>query len=290
MPETGNNTRNVTVGKPKVGGAVYVAPLGTTLPTSASEALGNAWESVGYISEDGYSNSATRTTENIKEWGGEIVRNPQTEKTDTFKMKFIEALRIIVLKITHGDENVEGTLEEGITVRENAKELNSYAWVIDEVLNEWAIKRTVIAIGKITEIAEIVHKANEVIGFDSTITAYANPAWNGDTHHEYIQGTESPTPPGPTPSLDTLTVTSEAGTETGTTAITVSPEKETGNVYKYKLAAEETAVTYDEDVHFWDTWDGTSDIAAEADQVITVVEATDDYKARKAGHATVVTE
>ena len=30
---------NVTVGKPKVGGAVHWAPLGTTLPTSATAAL-----------------------------------------------------------------------------------------------------------------------------------------------------------------------------------------------------------------------------------------------------------
>lgn len=286
MPEIGNNTKNVTVGKPKVGGAVYMAPEGTTLPTTATEALDAAFVAMGYISEDGVTNSVARTVENIKDWGGETVMNPQTEKTDTFQMKFIEALNFNVLKATHGDDNVSGTLEDGIVVRENAKELNRYVWVIDTILNEYAVKRIVIPEGKITEIADVVYKANEVLGYDATMTAYAFPAYEGDTHRELIQGTSEPTPP--TPSLDTLTVTSEAGTTTGTTAVSVSPEKGADNVYKYKLAAEETSVTYDEDVHFWDTWDGENDIEAEADQVITIVEATSDYKARKVGHATVV--
>ena len=44
---------NVTVGKPKVGGAVHWAPLGTALPTSATEALNAAFVDLGYVSEDG---------------------------------------------------------------------------------------------------------------------------------------------------------------------------------------------------------------------------------------------
>ena len=48
-----------------------------------------------------------------------------------------------------------------------------------------------------------------------------------------------------TPALGTLTVSSEAGTATGDTKITVNPAKENANnVYKYKVGASETAVTY----------------------------------------------
>lgn len=96
--------------------------------------------------------------------------------------------------------------------------------------------------------------------------------------------------PEPTPDLGTLTVTSEAGTAAGDTKITVTPAKAEGNIYKYKVADTATDVTYDMNVQNWAVWDGTADITAETDKVITVVEATADYKARAAGSATVVSK
>jgi len=96
--------------------------------------------------------------------------------------------------------------------------------------------------------------------------------------------------PEPTPDLGTLTVTSEAGTAVGDTKITVTPAKAEGNIYKYKVADTATAVTYDMNVQNWSVWDGIADITAATDKVITVVEATADYKARAAGSATVVSK
>ena len=43
---------NVTAGKPVLTGAVYRAPLGTTLPTTVSEDLSSAFKELGYISEE----------------------------------------------------------------------------------------------------------------------------------------------------------------------------------------------------------------------------------------------
>ena len=94
--------------------------------------------------------------------------------------------------------------------------------------------------------------------------------------------------PEPTPDLGTLTVTSEAGTAAGDTKITVTPAKAEGNIYKYKVADTATDVTYDMNVQNWSVWDGTADITAATDKVITVVEATADYKARAVGSATVI--
>ena len=91
-----------------------------------------------------------------------------------------------------------------------------------------------------------------------------------------------------TPTLGTLTVQSAAGTDTSTTALTVTPAKEkTTNVYKYKLGASAETVTYGQNVKNWSAWDGHSDINAAAGQKITVVEANSTFKAQNAGNATV---
>ena len=91
-----------------------------------------------------------------------------------------------------------------------------------------------------------------------------------------------------TQTLGTLTVNSTAGSKSGDTKVTVTPEKvSAGNVYKYKVASSETSVEYGQNVKNWSAWDGKSDITATTGQVITVVECDSTYKALSAGHATV---
>lgn len=87
--------------------------------------------------------------------------------------------------------------------------------------------------------------------------------------------------------LGALAVTSAAGTASGTTALTVSPAKASGNLYKYKTAAAATEVTYGQNVQGWSVWDGSEAITAATGQVITLVECGSDYKALAAGSATV---
>lgn len=85
--------------------------------------------------------------------------------------------------------------------------------------------------------------------------------------------------------LGTLTVTSAAGTKTGDTKVTVSPELETGHMYKYKVAADSAPeVKYGQSVKTWKAWDGKSDITAATGQHITVAECDNTYKALKAGN------
>lgn len=93
---------------------------------------------------------------------------------------------------------------------------------------------------------------------------------------------------GGSETLGDLTVSSAAGTDSGTTKLTVTPAKgNEGNVYKYKVASSQTTVEYGQNVKNWSAWDGKSDITAATGQVITVVECDSTYKALNAGHATV---
>lgn len=181
-----SDVKNVTAGKPKVGGAVFCAPLGTALPEDTTTQLNVAFKGLGYISEDGVKNTNTPESSTQKAWGGDIVLNAQTAKTDTFSMKFIESLNVDVLKTVYGKENVSGDLETGITIKANSTEPEQYAYVIDMIL-KGAVKRIVIPCASITSIGEIVYKDNEASGYDVTLTAVSNES--GDTHYEYIKKT-----------------------------------------------------------------------------------------------------
>lgn len=103
---------------------------------------------------------------------------------------------------------------------------------------------------------------------------------------EYLDGIAVVTVQG-SGTLGTLTVTSAAGTASGTTKLTVTPAKASGNSYKYKAAASATPVTYGQNVQTWTAWDGTADVTATTGQVVTVVECGSDYKAVASGSATV---
>ena len=180
------DAKNVTAAKPKVGGAVWRAPLGTALPTDAKTELDAAFKSLGYISSDGLTNANSPSNENTSAWGGDTVLNLMTERPYTFQYTLIEAMNPEVLKTVYGDENVTGTLETGITIKAGSSELPFSCYVVDMVLKGGAKKRIVLPCATVTAVGDIVYSGSSAVGYQTTLTAIADTT--GFTHYEYILG------------------------------------------------------------------------------------------------------
>ncbi len=179
-----NTAANVTVGKPKVGGAIYVAPLGSTLPTDSTTALDAAFKCLGYVSEDGVTNSNSPESDNVKAWGGDTVLVLQTDRPDSFSLTLLEGLNKDVLETIYGTNNVTVDAQGNITVKATADEMIGHAWVFEMIMKGNRAKRTVIPNGTISELGDIVYKDDEAVGYNVTIQDV--PDASGVYHYEYI--------------------------------------------------------------------------------------------------------
>lgn len=114
---------NVRVG---ITGWVYRAPIGTALPTSVTETLNAAFESVGYVSEDGITlNTETGTVEIKAAQWSQVVRTLQNEHKVTAAFTMIETTDL-TQKIFWADE--DATTDH---VRVTAAQSVPHSWVIE---------------------------------------------------------------------------------------------------------------------------------------------------------------
>ena len=183
----GNNAANVTAGKPKIGGAIYTAPLGTNLPTSTSDELAEAFSCLGYVSDAGVTNDNSPSSQVVKAWGGDTVLNIQTERPDSFKLTLLETMLADVKKVIYGDENVSEDGDEIIT-KVTAEELPGKSYVIDMALKDGAKQRIVIPEGRISALDTITYADNAAVGYGITINDI--PDESGAYHYEYLKKAE----------------------------------------------------------------------------------------------------
>lgn len=88
-----------------------------------------------------------------------------------------------------------------------------------------------------------------------------------------------------------LKVTSEAGSTSGKTKITVDVAKASGNSYVYKTASSvDMPLTLDVLSSGWTSWDGSADITATTGHDIVIAEIDSNNKCIKAGKATVTSK
>lgn len=177
-----SSTANVFAAMPASTGALRYAPVGSTLPTTATAALDPAFVDLGYIGEEGFTQAEARDTEKKKAFGGSTVKVLQTDYTATVQFAFLESTNADVLKAIYGPENVTEVGGE-IVVKKNKKQSPHAAWVIDVIDGEGSI-RTVIPDGQITEVDDITKVHTDTIMYTVTVECFEDA--NGDNILEYI--------------------------------------------------------------------------------------------------------
>ena len=178
-----NTASNVTAGKPKIGGAIYIAPLETALPDDTSDEL-TGFTCLGYVSEDGVTNDNSPESDTVKAWGGDTVLSLQTDRPDSFSFELIEVLNKDVLGVVYGENNVTVDGNGNITVKATAEQLLGHSWVIDMIVRDGRAKRIVIPNGTVSSVSTITYADNAAVGYGLTINDV--PDEDGVYHYEYI--------------------------------------------------------------------------------------------------------
>ena len=184
-----SDVKNVYAAEPLATGSCLVAPLGTTLPTSASDALDEDFVDLGYVGEDGFTETMERNTEEKKAFGGDTVKVLQTEYNHSFQFVLLESLNADVLKAVYGADNVTVTPANGthgvqVAIKKNAKKLPHMSWVIDTTDSELGGRyRNVIPDGQITEVSDVTIVHSDTISYEITVKCFKNSA--GDYVYTY---------------------------------------------------------------------------------------------------------
>lgn len=150
-----------------VTGAVYVGLTTAAAPTTSSSTL-TGFTDLGYVSADGITETIDKTTSQIRAWqNGALVREVVSEGTYSIQMTFIETNED-VLELYFGS-----TITDGVLNGDPTKSGGRKSFVVD-VVDGTIVERTYIPAGEITAVGERTLASGEAIGYNVTITAYAD--------------------------------------------------------------------------------------------------------------------
>ena len=182
-----NNAANAIVGKPSVLGGIFVAPLGTALPTNESVALNAAFKGVGYLTDSGLVRGRKPDTDTKRAWGGDPLVVLDKGKTRTAKFGFAEYLNAVAQGLIFGDAQVTETPATSTSGRKLAVTdkdivLPHLVWVVQMFYGD-AVGRLVFPDAQITDFDDITYKDDDIVASPVTLTQFADST--GAYSYEY---------------------------------------------------------------------------------------------------------
>lgn len=181
------DVNEIVAPSPRVTGGVRVAPLGTALPVTATEALNAAFISLGRISDDGIDKTESRPKSDKFDWGGTLIATLQDSFMLTLKFKLLQMVNADVQAAVHGADNVTvtaATATDGtqIASKINATLLDQGVYVIDAYYMAMS-GRLVLPIARPVEVGALKWVHKELAAYELTVQAF--PDSDNNLAYEY---------------------------------------------------------------------------------------------------------
>lgn len=172
--DTLDSTKYVTVGQPVEGGAAYVSfKPAATLPDDASTKMSTLadFSPLGEFSDNGYTKSVSVTSNKFKGWHGSVLLTQISEEENTFKLELTDIDRATVAKVRYGESAVTTDTGGNIT-KIDPTTVPSVVTpiVIDELLSNGRLRRTVFPCPKIDSIDDETHQKGSLLVYGITFS------------------------------------------------------------------------------------------------------------------------
>ena len=159
-----------TTGAPNPAGCAFIAPLGTALPKTATEKLGEAFKSLGLVSSDGLQDTFDISSTDLTEWGGNTVLSISDSYKESAQFTLIEQ-RESAHKFVFGDDMVTGSDGGAMTIDHSpAGFRTAHVLVFDMFKVDGGAVRWVIPNAKITNLDNIGYVVNDYVAYSVTAT------------------------------------------------------------------------------------------------------------------------
>lgn len=162
-------------------GAIFSAPLGTTVPTNATATLDAAFVDSGYVSEDGLSFTPEISTTDINEWNGSLVRRIKETFNGTLSWAHLETNEQS-LKNAFGEDAVTATAatqshgnQLSVAIAGDLPAAKAWVFKLKDGDNRMLI---VVPNGQVTGVEEVSFTSSDAITWGVTLSAYPDSAGN----------------------------------------------------------------------------------------------------------------
>ena len=176
MPTSDIDTNFVSNGAPVEGGCCFTSfAASPALPSDATTAMSTLTDfvSLGELSDQGYTESKDVETSDFEGWHGTTILSVVNKETNKYKVEFTEVQRAAVLQLRYGPENVTVDSQTGEVTHVEGKPVGDVTvpLVIDELLANGRLCRTVVPKAHITGIDDTAHQRGSLMVYGIEFTA-----------------------------------------------------------------------------------------------------------------------